>query len=415
MTRHGIALVALALAIASTRGGAQEITRLAGSGPSDLWGVTEGSSLLHLDGRSGRMVPTNMQVVIADVWSSGPRDAWAVGEQGTILRWDGAAWRPMASPVRKNLVRVSGCSAALVYVVAQSESDTDPAILLRWDGRTWTQTPINPPFRVSDLYLVCVAGAGGGEVAVSGFAHFDPVNTESHSAGVIARLRGGSWTTIGFDGQRATVPALFDLSVERYCAGAGATYAAIRRLDGSPALLRQSGATWSVLPSPDLPPGSDIVDATWVLARDCTPVVVFNQGIARFAAGQWQVVAPGVAAGAALSAQQQQFQQQVQGMNIQPGQMPTPEQMRQIQEMMMAQQAQQAQTDQTMQAMVEGQVWNFGPGPAVWAPRGADFFVATRGGRVAHVTGDSAVTVFDTICLQPSAADLPQCQPPPPR
>ncbi len=414
MTRHRIALVALALVALAARGGAQDVTRLTGSGPNDLWAVTEGSSMLHFNGRQWATVPTGMQVVIADVYSAGPRDAWAVGEQGTILRWNGSAWRPMASPVRKDLVRVNGCGGSVVYVLAQSQHNADPLILLRWDGSAWTQTPITPPFRGHDIYLVCGAGAaaGAGEVVVAGTAYFDPTPREVRYAGAIARMRGGAWTITGFDGRRGTVPALADLGIEHYCAGAGGTHAAVRRSDGGPAVLRQAGASWSVMPPPNLPAGSDMVDATWALARDCTPLVVFNQGIARYRAGQWQVVAPGVAANAALTAQGQQLQQMTQGLNmdsLRAGQV-TPQQMQQLLAIAQAQQAQQGQIQQGMDRAVAAQVWQFGQRPAVWAPSGADFYVSTRAGRIVHVVGDSATTVYDTICQQPVAAQLPQCQ-----
>jgi hypothetical protein len=410
MTTHRTWIVAVALAATATTTTAQEVTRLTASGPSDIWALTDQPSVVHFDGRQWTNTPVTASGTILDLWASGPRDAWIVGEAGTLLHYNGSAWQAMASPVRKDLVRVNGCSASMVYVLAQSEHDGDPSILLRWDGRAWTQTPITPPFRVSDLYLVCGAGAGGAEVAVAGVAHFDPVPTVSRSAGVIARLRGGAWTTTGFDGQRATVPALADLGIERYCAGAGGTHAAIRRNDGSPALLRQSGTSWSVLAPPELPPGSDIVDATWVLARDCTPLVVFNQGIARLVAGQWHVVAPGVAAQAQMQTEQQRAQQMMQGLNLQPGQMPTPEQMRQIQAIAMAQAAHQEQSQQTMQAVMGSQVWNFGIHAAAWAPTGADFYVSSRDGRFVHVVGDSAVTIGDLVCAQQAAASLPQCQ-----
>ena len=412
MTTHRTWIVAAALAAAATTSRAQEVTRLYASSASDIWALTDQPSIVHFDGHRWTSTPVAVTGTVLDLWASGPRDAWIVGEQGTLLHYNGSAWQAMAAPVRKDLVRVNGCSAAMVYVLAQSEHDGDPAILLRWDGHAWTQTPITPPFRVSDLYLVCGAGAGGGEVAVAGAAHFDPVPSVSRGAGVIARLHGGAWTTTGFDGQRATVPALADLGIERYCTGTGGTHAAIRRNDGSPAMLSQSGTSWSVLAPPQLPPGSDIVDATWVLARDCTPLVVFNQGFARYRAGQWQVIAPGGAAQAQMQTEQQRAQQMMQGLNLQPGQVPTPEQMRQIQAIVMAQAAHQQQSQQAMQAVTGSQVWNFGTHATASAPSGADFYVSSREGRFVHVTGDSAVTMYDLLCMQQAAASLPQCQAP---
>ncbi len=58
-----------------------------GSGPSDVWAVGWGGTILRWDGRAWARVSSGATVDLLGVWGSGPSDVWAVGEGGTILRY----------------------------------------------------------------------------------------------------------------------------------------------------------------------------------------------------------------------------------------------------------------------------------------------------------------------------------------
>ncbi len=156
-----------------------------GSGPSDVWVVGTGNGALHWDGRTwahvlfGGSEPPGLQ----GIWGSGPRDIFAVGNAGVILHWDGRAWRKMTSGTERDLVGVVGRSPTEVYAVAQSEEETQPPLLLRYDGRSWTAAPLPIPFRASGVAIA------DGEVLVAGRVFFDPTPRERRVAGVLVRHR----------------------------------------------------------------------------------------------------------------------------------------------------------------------------------------------------------------------------------
>ena len=66
-----------------------------GSGPTDLWSVGVGGTILHGDGRDWSLAGL-VGGTLRGGWAASPCDAWAVGDNGTIARWDGTSWNASA-------------------------------------------------------------------------------------------------------------------------------------------------------------------------------------------------------------------------------------------------------------------------------------------------------------------------------
>lgn len=389
---HARAILALALALAGTAApaSAQGVGVIWGSGPTDIWAITNRPSALHWDGQRWSETPLMASGTILALWGSGPRDVFAVGESGTILHFNGTLWAPMSAGTQRDIVAVGGRSAAEVYALAQSEGDTDHPLLLRYDGRQWTAAPLTLPFRASAMAVIPT------EIVVTGVAYFDPRPEERRQAGVLARMRGGVWSVTGFDGRRVTDSLVGGAG----WVGMGVTGATTvlygQREDGSRVLALQSAGRWTRVSPPDLPQGMRGDDARLVVAADGTPVLLLANGFARWAAGRWALVSPR----AQMQSQSQQMQQAMEALNLRPGQAPTPEQLRQIQRI--SAQAQQAMTGPGSAGQMTAM--DFGSEPVAWAPSGADFWVGTSSGRIVHVTGENAQIAYDASCADPNLA-----------
>lgn len=398
-------LAALALTASAPLVHAQGVKAVWGSGPADVWALTEQPAVLHFDGRAWSRTPLPGLGTPLAIWGSGPRDVFVVGEGGMALRWDGTRWNPLATGVTRTLVAVGGRSASEVYVVAQAEADTDRPLLLRWDGRQFSSAPLTVPFRAQAIAVTPT------EVVVAGFAMFDPTPAERRMSGVVARLRGAAWTVSGWDGQRANDATLAGAAWHRVCARTGGLTVVGQQTDGTRVAFTQSAGRWTALPAPTLPANAHAYEPTWVLAQDCTPLFLFGEGFARYAAGRWQVVAPALSASpqTADAAAQQGMQALAQRMQaeVQAGRMPSQQDMLRLQQL---QQGAMGQYQAQAAAATAAQGFAFGDGPAGWGMTGADFWVGTEAGRVVHVAGDSATVRFDAVCLQTGMSGLPQCQ-----
>jgi hypothetical protein len=398
-------LAVLAITASAPLAHAQGVKAMWGSGPADVWALTEQPAVLHFDGRAWTQTPLPGLGTPLALWGSGPRDVFVVGEGGMAIRWDGTRWQRLSTGTTRTLVAIGGRSATEAYVVAQAEHDMDRPLLLRWDGRQFTPETLTVAFRGQSVIVTPT------EVVVVGYAMFDPTPQERRTAGVVARRRGATWTVGGWDGRRATDTALVDVAWQRVCARGTGLSLVGQRNDGTNVARTQSGGRWSPLPAPTLPANAHAYEPTWVLAQDCTPLFLFGEGFARYVAGRWQVVAPALAVSpqTANAAAQQEMQALAQRMQaeVQAGRMPSQQDMLRLQQL---QQGAMGQYQAQAAAASAAQGFAFGDGPAGWGLTGTDFWVGTEAGRVVHVAGDSATVRFDAVCLQPGMSGLPQCQ-----
>lgn len=73
-----------------------------GSGPSDVWAVGSGGTVLHFDGSAWTATPAPTKETLGAVWGTGPADVWTASTTSSIFRTSGfaggaASWRKVAS------------------------------------------------------------------------------------------------------------------------------------------------------------------------------------------------------------------------------------------------------------------------------------------------------------------------------
>ena len=97
---------------------APALTAAWGSGPSDVWAVGEGGTILHWNGSAWADASSgNSSLYFRGVWGSGRNDVWAVGDKGAVLHWDGSAWAAVASGTTSNFYGVWGSGPNDVWAV----------------------------------------------------------------------------------------------------------------------------------------------------------------------------------------------------------------------------------------------------------------------------------------------------------
>lgn len=132
---------------------------------------------IHWNGRRWRRLPAplpttdpSVTINVYDVVTAGPDDAWMVGDyfpfgqQAFALHWDGDAWSLINPPeltFGDALYAVDGAGDD-VWAVGKSEGS---ALVLRWDGTSWSRVPLDTRFSTNHLEGVVVSDAG---VAVTG-------------------------------------------------------------------------------------------------------------------------------------------------------------------------------------------------------------------------------------------------------
>jgi hypothetical protein len=99
------------------------------------------------------------------------RDAWAVGytsgstAQALILHWNGTTWTRMATPapgpgISTLLNGVTATSTRSALAVGFSEnSTTEQGLIFRWNGTAWEQIPAPSPGTISTLTAVDATSA----------------------------------------------------------------------------------------------------------------------------------------------------------------------------------------------------------------------------------------------------------------
>ena len=91
--------------------------------------------------------------------------AWAVGvtdQHAVLLRWNGATWTHVPDPAGNDLYRVAAISAdsawAFAYTFPGGDLDNPVSLIMHWNGATWTQVP-SPNPGLSQINTVAAASA----------------------------------------------------------------------------------------------------------------------------------------------------------------------------------------------------------------------------------------------------------------
>jgi photosystem II stability/assembly factor-like uncharacterized protein len=115
--------------------------------PNDVWIVGDAGVILHFDGMSWTVTPSNIPTYkgVNGIWGSGPHDVWATADctatgltcmGSTLLHWDGTSWSLIPNfPGTYDLGYVWGLAANDVWITS------DYGGLYHYDGTSWTPSP----------------------------------------------------------------------------------------------------------------------------------------------------------------------------------------------------------------------------------------------------------------------------------
>ncbi|MGV9304129.1 hypothetical protein ACWDLG_12220 [Nonomuraea sp. NPDC003727] len=131
--------------------GGMTISRLEALSPDDVWAVGEKDGTLaiaHWDGRRWRPTPTPVaptrgaDVAIRAVSRD---EVWAtVASIARVMRWDGTRWTVLPPPPTGSACMITGGGRGKLWMVATEHTRVQPristvsAVLLRYDGRSWS-------------------------------------------------------------------------------------------------------------------------------------------------------------------------------------------------------------------------------------------------------------------------------------
>lgn len=421
------ALVTMAAAFAAGAQ-AQAFTGLYVAAPGDVWATAPGGSLYHGGSGNWIKVPTSTTDNLNAVAGSGSRDVWAGGDHGILYHWNGAALTAMRAPVHGDVVALAVCAPNDAWAVVQSDNDRMAPAALHWNGSAWSSSRLPFAFRVSG-----VAG-GCGNLVMVGTTFFDPKPTEVHQVGVLARLQGSGWATSGWNGRSVDDQDIGNNGWSGISVANGTML--MRGGPNNSILMMGRPGSWT-----RLQPSGDYETA---LMTGDGPVLIRKDGFSRWSNGAWHDVGQAQPTGPAamsgmnmgmttgqpdtanlrvLAARADSIQR-----SIPRGQQPSPQQMQalmaismqmgqasgvrmgpmtpqQAQQMAMAAQQQQQQIQQMQTQGARNQTLNFMEHPVTFNA-GNSFYVATEGGGIMHITGDSSHLIFDQMCTYPQSAGM---------
>jgi hypothetical protein len=169
-----------------------------GTSETDMWFVGE-DAIVHYDGVGFRGIAGLGGRTFRVVTGSGPNDAWALADDNFLLRWNGTTWSE--SPVTSSfkLKRIWSRAPDDAWVVGASGT------ILHWDGTSWKPSPSGTVDDLSGVFGFAandVWAVGGGTVRhFNGTTWTDPPSAPP--AGIaFTSLWGASPTDIWFAGSQ---------------------------------------------------------------------------------------------------------------------------------------------------------------------------------------------------------------------
>jgi len=223
-----------------------------GTGPDDVWAVGHGGTILHWNGSTWSPSDSGTTELMFGVWGSGPDDVWATGWSGTILHWDGSRWSAVPSGTSNNLQHVWGSGPNDVWAVGTSTA----GVIVHWDGTRWS-----PISGVNPAIALGVGGTGPTDVWITGdvIFHWDgsnwtnvPSGTEQGLVGTWANSPADAWavgwngTIVHWDGIAwLAVPSGTSKGLQSvWASGSNDAWA----VGASGTIMHWDGAVWSVVP-----------------------------------------------------------------------------------------------------------------------------------------------------------------------
>ncbi len=157
----------------------QQLNKVWGRGPTDVYAVGDTGVILHHDGKGWTPQPSPVAAALRGLWGTtgltvAVGSAATTGGGGTILHNAGSGWKAQPSPAKHDLHAVWGSGPSDIYAVGEDDTGGDTAPeLLHFDGTAWSA--VTPPAGALGP-LRAVWGSGAGDVYAVGGAlalHFD--------------------------------------------------------------------------------------------------------------------------------------------------------------------------------------------------------------------------------------------------
>lgn len=260
---------------------------------SDVWAVGHtsfgsGQTLIaHWNGTAWATVPSPSPggyAYLAGVAATATTNAWAVGLESAspvgspspnqlalILHWDGVSWSQVVVPAVGSLAdlrAVAATSADNAWAVGSYTAGTrSHALILHWDGSTWTQMP--------------VPGGGLGGVAASSPSNAWAVGSTPKFRTLILHWNGRVWSRVPSPSRTPEGLADFLNSV---AIGPGNTAWAVGTIScgcgpGTSLIERWNGRSWRVVHSPTTGGSPDLSSVISISARDAWAAGTSGSGV----------------------------------------------------------------------------------------------------------------------------------------
>ncbi len=202
-------------------------------------------------------------------------DVWAVGSfysasspsntQAFTLHWDGRQWNTIALPVQglfsSNLGAVAAVATDDVWAIGQYRSSASEGgtLVLRWDGKAWTQVPA-PGLAAFKARFLSMAAVSKNDIWAVG-ADYSQISQAGGEKLLIAHWDGQSWqpaSTPDIGGNVSILRGVAALSANDVWAVGVGTKASMFQ----PLVMHWDGAQWSVMSGLDLQEGGQLYGVT---------------------------------------------------------------------------------------------------------------------------------------------------------
>lgn len=268
----------------------QAIKALWGSGPNNLYTLSNNTDLMQFNGASWNKVLVTWTspasaCLLQDIWGSGPNNVYSVGyrceqthkdlgpipdasalphtgitRKAIMLHSDGTGWGELPIPDLNMATTVWGPDSKHVYILGQgSKATSGAARVLRYDGKTWQHWTLGYNILLNDLW-----GTGSGDIWVVG------------EAGAVYRFDGTAW-------KRTPGPGKADLNAV-WGTGPDSIYVAG---DG---LFRFDGKKWHTL----IPTGNRIIHDVWGSGPKNIFIAGKDREFSHYTGGSWKRIWPSI-------------------------------------------------------------------------------------------------------------------------
>jgi hypothetical protein len=229
---------------------------------------------VHFDGRAWSYQRLDASAEFRAMDGSAANNVWAYGVSlldgaRVLTHFDGTRWDTVPPPTTPRRLTRIAVSRTQVFMLEESESESDTLVVHVWNGRSWTRERLPFSFVVAGMRIV------GTEPWIAGYAYFDPRPTTRNQHGVLLRRVAGRWVST-WTGRSSTDPVIGAASWTSFDAvGDRALLYGEDASGASRMLVRRGAAAWRRVETPaSLPDGAYVSNA--FLLGDGSPVARYQ-------------------------------------------------------------------------------------------------------------------------------------------